>query len=1127
MRGKRYGNEQIIHALKRAEAGGKAKSSRSRDSDAFNDETIFRCNLNLCGLVQQFTAWLDDRVNRGCMRKTLYLWIGFFAIVWPMVAEASQDSSNSNLLSIAELKNIVEEQGRATESFRIEGVVCAVVPQRNILVLQDASAAVLLELPSVNHAAGVGDWLAVIGNHCPLTRIRYGIQVGTGPLVDDDGTHAELTKSGKVFLETGMEPIRLEWFNGFGDFALNLEYEGPQVQEQIVPASVLWHHPAGVTNQADLLPGVNYSAYEGGTWLALPDCSRLNPVARGVATNFSVSYRTRNEHCALNFDGFIQIDHAGIYKFVLTSDDGSKLYVGNPAVWCKVVSLGRKSTPQVNHFESATRTSKTGQWTTVEGEVTFIGLNDTGMELELESGTELIQITVVGNAPALPSNLLHQHIRVTGICEASVDPDQKYTVRMVVPGSDQFQNQEVTNETSAASISSNAVLTTVNQIQRLRPEEARKKLRVVIKGIITEVTPTYILLQDDTGAIFIRYHAHDWTDQPRVGDLWEVEGTTDPGDFSPVVYATRGKFLGDATLPTPVHPTWDQLISGSLDARYIELHGVVISVSDVGMELLTADGKINIYLYEMRRSYDAGHDVLVNNHADAAPDKMSRSYVGSVVRIRGCVAAIHTADTRQIQTGALNFVAAVVSVEDPAPANPFALSTRKVADLLLFDPRASALQRTKLAGQLIYAQPHEYLIQDGPTGFRVQTESALQLKPGAMVEAVGFPQLGGPSVVLIAADLRQTGVKPLSAPQYVSQQDLSDRKLDATRIETEATLLSDVANRDGRVLELQAGPHHFLARLDASQGNGKSFQPGSQLRLTGAYSVIPEEHGGDSLDSFELLLNSAADIVLLRHPSWWTVRHTIGVITVLVIGLGMALIWITLLRQKVEERTAQLKQEIEERQRVEQRRVMETERSRVSQDLHDELGSGLTEMGLLGDLVNNPAVPTAERQGYLFQLTNTARSLVSSLDEIVWAVNPSYDSVASLASYYILFAQRFLDLAGVACRPQIPHDFAEHPLSSKERHGLFLAFKEALNNAVRHSGATEVRIKIDVSDRELIILVADNGHGFDPTAQVAGGEGLHGMRRRMENLGGRCDFRSRPGTGTEIEFRLPLEDPEF
>jgi signal transduction histidine kinase len=253
-------------------------------------------------------------------------------------------------------------------------------------------------------------------------------------------------------------------------------------------------------------------------------------------------------------------------------------------------------------------------------------------------------------------------------------------------------------------------------------------------------------------------------------------------------------------------------------------------------------------------------------------------------------------------------------------------------------------------------------------------------------------------------------------------------------------------------------------------------------------------------------------------------RRALTITAVLSGVLAAALVWITLLRRKVEERTTQLQKQIEERQLIEQRRIMEQERTRVAQDLHDELGAGLTEMGLLGDLVKNPAVPAPEKQQYLGQMTDTARSLVASLDEIVWAVNPRYDSVPSLASYYTLFAQRFLDLAGVACRPQMPASFPDYPLDAKGRHGLFLAFKEALNNVVRHSGANEVNLRIEVGNGELIIFVVDNGRGFDCQNHGFTGEGLRSMRHRLEQLGGSFEIDSRPGAGTQVELRMPVGD---
>ena len=87
----------------------------------------------------------------------------------------------------------------------------------------------------------------------------------------------------------------------------------------------------------------------------------------------------------------------------------------------------------------------------------------------------------------------------------------------------------------------------------------------------------------------------------------------------------------------------------------------------------------------------------------------------------------------------------------------------------------------------------------------------------------------------------------------------------------------------------------------------------------------------------------------------------------------------------------------------------------MAHDLHDDLGSGLTEVNMLSSLVKSDATSTQEKQRYLDDLTETARRMVTSLDEIVWAINPRNDTIASLASYFGSYAQRLLDLAGVAC----------------------------------------------------------------------------------------------------------------
>jgi signal transduction histidine kinase len=154
-------------------------------------------------------------------------------------------------------------------------------------------------------------------------------------------------------------------------------------------------------------------------------------------------------------------------------------------------------------------------------------------------------------------------------------------------------------------------------------------------------------------------------------------------------------------------------------------------------------------------------------------------------------------------------------------------------------------------------------------------------------------------------------------------------------------------------------------------------------------------------------------------------------------------------------------------------------------------------------------------------LTESASKLVTGLDEIVWAINPQYDSLASLASYYSLFAQRFLNLAGIVCRLQVAESLPERALDSKLRHGIFLAFKEALNNVVRHSGANEVEIKIEFVRDRLAISIRDNGRGLQ-SSEAPGNDGLSGMRERLQQLGGECQIESQPGHGTRVEFRLNL-----
>jgi signal transduction histidine kinase len=209
-------------------------------------------------------------------------------------------------------------------------------------------------------------------------------------------------------------------------------------------------------------------------------------------------------------------------------------------------------------------------------------------------------------------------------------------------------------------------------------------------------------------------------------------------------------------------------------------------------------------------------------------------------------------------------------------------------------------------------------------------------------------------------------------------------------------------------------------------------------------------------------------------------------------------------------------------ERLERQHELERERSRIAQDLHDDLGAGLTEIGLLGGLLQDPSRFPASKQEALDRIVQRSRDLVVALDEIVWAVNPRNDSVNSLGGYLCRYAQGFLEPTAIRCRLEMQETEPDQPLNSEQRHNLFLAFEEALTNVARHSGATEVRVKISVEEKcRLFVGIDDNGRGLSPTVKEDA-DGLINLRQRMARIGGRCEIVNRPAGGVSVSLTLPL-----
>jgi signal transduction histidine kinase len=166
----------------------------------------------------------------------------------------------------------------------------------------------------------------------------------------------------------------------------------------------------------------------------------------------------------------------------------------------------------------------------------------------------------------------------------------------------------------------------------------------------------------------------------------------------------------------------------------------------------------------------------------------------------------------------------------------------------------------------------------------------------------------------------------------------------------------------------------------------------------------------------------------------------------------------------------------------------------------------------------------AEVESHAKQISQTARETTRSLDEIVWTVNPSNDTLDGLINYVCKYAQEYLALAGLRYRLEVPPQLPPIPIAPELRHNVFLAAKEAVNNVVKHSDATSAWLRLRLDPGEFTLEIEDNGRGLPEGAENKGRNGLRNMRKRLEEIGGR--FAIVPGHegGTRVSLTAPLRE---
>lgn len=691
------------------------------------------------------------------------------------------------------------------------------------------------------------------------------------------------------------------------------------------------------------------------------------------------------------------------------------------------------------------------------------------------------------------------------------------------------------------------LLTNAFDVLGLSATNAAKGLPILVTGVVTAAQNTWggrFFVQDASGGVFVENLLKL---QPTPGDLVEVSGVSHPGGYAPIIKKPHWKKIGVAPLPEAKPVTIERLMSGSEDSQRVEISGVVRTAQAAGtyiaIEIASAGYRIPAYLPS-------------SSNVDVP------SLVGSVVVLRGTVAASFNAKLRRILTVTLyvprldDFI-----VKAPGPTHPFDEPLTPLDGIAQYRRDSSPGNQVHVKGVVTYQRMGQDLfLQDQTGGLQVKTKLAAPVYPGDTIEAVGFPAIENFLPVLEDAVFRKSP-EPL-APSPANKATVTELQKGlhhAGYVTLQGRLIDRVmrsAGKADRLTELivQTTNVIFVAEKEGSPADSffTDIPPGSLIEASGICLLQPGDDG--KVRSFRLLLPSAADVRVIAKPSWLTPRHLLVSLSIVFAVLFVAIGWIVMvarknsilkslvqekeaaqrelqqahgaLEQRVKERTAQLKIEMTTRKESElQFRAVLTERTRLAQELHDTLEQTMTGIALQLDIVAGKLEKIPGSAAHHLKLARgLMRRSQMDLRRSVWGLRSRADQEFNLANALITSSRQITGDTGIHVEFETfgkPYALSEVVEENLLRIGL-----EAVTNAVKYSEAALIKIELRFAPNRTTLQISDDGNGFDPQACAGPKEGhfgLLGIRERTERLGGQVLITSAPGFGATIRVEIRSE----
>jgi ligand-binding sensor domain-containing protein/signal transduction histidine kinase len=272
----------------------------------------------------------------------------------------------------------------------------------------------------------------------------------------------------------------------------------------------------------------------------------------------------------------------------------------------------------------------------------------------------------------------------------------------------------------------------------------------------------------------------------------------------------------------------------------------------------------------------------------------------------------------------------------------------------------------------------------------------------------------------------------------------------------------------------------------------------------GKYKFMVKAVNGDGVWSKMQYIN-----VHIKAPFW---QQAWFYLMAVMCALGIIIYFTWLLSQIKIKRRLRL---------LEKQHAIDAERNRIGRDMHDEIGSGLTHIALLSELIQTQHKTEMAIKADVGNISAAARKLVTNMSEIIWALNPHNDTLENLLAYTREQMQQYFEPFNMVLEVNFPDTVPDLPLTNEQRRNLYLVTKEALNNAMKHARASGINLSFETHNGNLQFAVTDNGCGLAEAGSRLNCNGLKNMRKRMEDIGGSIAWQNNKTGGLTVLYTIP------